>query len=337
MEQDTMSDLKMPFPYFGGKRQIAPMVWALLGDVRNYVEPFAGSCAVLLARPSPVAGPETLNDYSCHLVNAIRAIRSAPVEMAELCVAPVCEVDTEAQHYQLVSRADELRNALGDPDYYDARLAAWWVKGACEWIGSGWASGEGPWQWTREGGWVKRSGKGINRKLPHLGDGGRGVNRQHEPGVGGEREQRVAWLREWLSALSDRLVSVRVACGDFERVLSGPALFSTIRATSQHACGIFLDPPYNGTEYVYGTSVPVSQRVRAWCAEHGADTRLRIVLAGRGEEHDELCALGWTRHGWKARRGYADHTEHTTEALWASPGCMVSAPAVWLPWGLLCS
>ena len=308
--------LKMPFPYFGGKSQVAPAVWVALGDVRNYVEPFAGSCAVLLGRPAPFAGPETLNDYSCQLVNAIRAIRSAPEELAKLCVGPVCEVDTEAQHCQLVSRADELRAALGDPDHYDVRLAAWWVKGACEWIGSGWSSGEGPWQWSSENGWTKRNaGTGVNRKLPHLGNAGKGVNRQlpHLGNAGkGERALRVEWLSGWLRALSDRLVSVRIACGDFERVLSDSV-------TTKHGLtGVFLDPPYDGTEYVYGGKVAVSQRVREWCAAHGSDPRLRIVLAGRGSEHD---ALGWRRVGWSARRGYADHAERATEALWISPGC----------------
>ncbi|MGB9619722.1 MAG: DNA adenine methylase [Armatimonadota bacterium] len=43
--------LKAPFPYFGGKSKIAPLVWSRLGNVKNYVEPFFGSGAVLLARP----------------------------------------------------------------------------------------------------------------------------------------------------------------------------------------------------------------------------------------------------------------------------------------------
>ena len=32
-----------PFPYFGGKRRAAPIVWRALGDPSGYVEPFAGS------------------------------------------------------------------------------------------------------------------------------------------------------------------------------------------------------------------------------------------------------------------------------------------------------
>ena len=31
--------MKAPFPWFGGKRKIAPEVWAALGDVDNYVRP----------------------------------------------------------------------------------------------------------------------------------------------------------------------------------------------------------------------------------------------------------------------------------------------------------
>ena len=54
--------LKAPFPYFGGKSKVAPLVWSRFGDVRNYVEPFAGSLACLLARPSPFVGTETVND-----------------------------------------------------------------------------------------------------------------------------------------------------------------------------------------------------------------------------------------------------------------------------------
>ena len=45
--------MKAPFPYFGGKSQIASWVWTLFGpDIRNYVEPFAGGAAVLTATGS---------------------------------------------------------------------------------------------------------------------------------------------------------------------------------------------------------------------------------------------------------------------------------------------
>ena len=45
--------LKSPFPWYGGKSKVAKIVWERFGDTANYVEPFAGSLAVLLSRPVP--------------------------------------------------------------------------------------------------------------------------------------------------------------------------------------------------------------------------------------------------------------------------------------------
>jgi site-specific DNA-adenine methylase len=58
------AELKAPFPWFGGKSRIADIVWDALGPVDNYVEPFAGSMAVLLHRPDErwQSGAETVND-----------------------------------------------------------------------------------------------------------------------------------------------------------------------------------------------------------------------------------------------------------------------------------
>ena len=299
--------LKAPFPYFGGKLSIADEVWKRIGDVRNYVEPFAGSLAVLLNRPSPFDGVETVNDYSSHLVNAWRAISLAPEQLAPLCVGPVAEVNTEAQHYALLEQEKALRERLGDPALYDATLAAWWIKGANEWIGSGWCAAEGPWNWTAEAGWQSNAGTGVNRKLPHFGDAGKGAY-----------AQRVQAVTGWLCALRDRLCSVRIACGDWLRV-TGESV------TTKHGLtGIFLDPPYAGTEYVYGSAVDVSWQVGQWCAENGGNSLLRIVLAGRDAEHDHLLALGWKKHGWSGRVGYSKTEDRHAEALWCSPHCLAS-------------
>lgn len=43
---------------------MAHIVWSHFGDVRNYVEPFAGSLAVLLGRPTEPK-IETVNDLDC--------------------------------------------------------------------------------------------------------------------------------------------------------------------------------------------------------------------------------------------------------------------------------
>jgi hypothetical protein len=65
-----MSKLVAPFPYFGGKSKAVKSVWDGLGDTPNYCEPFAGSAAMLLGRPTP-ANLETINDIDGLLVIAI--------------------------------------------------------------------------------------------------------------------------------------------------------------------------------------------------------------------------------------------------------------------------
>ncbi len=323
-------NLKAPFPYFGGKSKIAPFVWDVMGDVRNYIEPFAGSLAVLLARPEGFKGPETVNDWSCHLANAWRCLQKAPEEMAYLCVGVVSEVDTESQHAWLIRNADRLRIELGDPDYFDLKAGAYYIKGACEWIGSGWASGEGPWGWSKETGWIKSGGvnrqiphvgdqgKGVNRKIPHVGNQGTGVNRQI-PHVGnqgtGQYQQRVDWLIDWFSALQDRLCSVRIACGDWKRVACSSS------CTTKHGLtGVFLDPPYDTTEYVYGKETScVSKEVREWCIKEAFNPLFKIVLAGRGAEHDELLNYGYKKEVWSTNRGYSKDDkmeEAKTETVW---------------------
>ena len=60
--------LKSPFPYFGGKRKVADEIWRRFGAVANYVEPFFGSGAVLLARPAPLRLVSTQSRSFCNSV-----------------------------------------------------------------------------------------------------------------------------------------------------------------------------------------------------------------------------------------------------------------------------
>ena len=114
--------LKAPFPYFGGKSRIAAAVWQRLGDVPNYIEPFCGSCAVLLARPS-APRIETVNDMDPYLANFWRAISWHADEVAEHADWPVSEADLHARHRWLVDQTEFRERMLTDPEYYDARIA----------------------------------------------------------------------------------------------------------------------------------------------------------------------------------------------------------------------
>jgi len=298
-----MADLVAPFPWFGGKRAVARQVWAEFGGVRNYVEPFFGSGAVLLAREVP-CDVETVNDADGLLVNFWRAVRAEPDAVAEATDWPVSEADLLARHIWLVGRRESLTARLeSDPDWYDVKAAGWWCWGACAWIGSGWCSGDGPWTVDEDGrvSALGNRGQGVNRKLPHLGDRGRGV-------------------ANWFARLSERLRDVRICCGDWTRVLGDSV-------TWRHGVtGIFLDPPYEAgaVEYSAGDT-NIAGDVRAWALANGNDQRLRIALCGY-REHDSLRAAGWRMFRWKAHGGYASQGDGSNqnaaeETIWFSPTC----------------
>ena len=229
--------MKAPFPWFGGKRRVADLVWAALGDVDNYVEPFAGSLAVLLERPASHTGScETVNDKDQFVANFWRALAGDPEGVAAACDWPVNEADLFARHLWLVNTGrDRLAAMDNDPDFYDVQVAGWWVWGICSWIGGGWCAGTGPHKHTVSVPTIGDAGRGINRKRPHLGNAGQGVNR-----VRPHLSDAGQGINDYLCALAERLRGVRVCCGDWARVVTNGALnYGT-------TTGIFLDPPYLG-------------------------------------------------------------------------------------------
>ena len=310
MSKDTLT---APFPYFGGKSRACAQVWAAFGEVKNYVEPFCGSAAMLLGAPDG-RRVETINDADGFVANFWRAVSKDNAAVAEALDWPVNEADLFARHIWLVQQSEGLLARLhADPDYYDARIAGWWAWGACNWIGGGWCSGKGPWTLV-DGAVVRDAGQGVRRQLPHLGNAGRGD-----------------FIRDWLARLGERLRDVRVACGDWKRVL-------TDSVTVRHGTtAVFLDPPYTKGAMDYaagGVGGDLASDVRRWCAENGHRKGLRIVLCGHAGEHDELLSHGWSIRKWNARKGYALRSEavenSTSETLWVSPAC-VGAPEVETP------
>lgn len=72
-----------PFAYYGGKTRLAAKIVALLPKHEHYVEPFAGSLAVLLAKkPSRM---ETVNDLDELLITFWRVLREKPEQLARAC------------------------------------------------------------------------------------------------------------------------------------------------------------------------------------------------------------------------------------------------------------
>jgi len=134
------SKLKAPFPAFGGKSRIAHLVWSRFGEVRNFIEPFCFSAAMLLLRPSEPQ-IETINDLNAYVANFWRAIQRDPEAVAYYADWPVNETDLHARHSWLVrstEAAERLQDVRDNPEAYNAKIAGWWCWGACMWIGSGW-------------------------------------------------------------------------------------------------------------------------------------------------------------------------------------------------------
>lgn len=301
-----------PFPWFGGKSRVAAPVWEHFGDVDHYVEPFAGSLAVLLGRPGGhTANAETVNDLDNYLCNFWRAVQAEPDAVAHWADWPVNETDLHARHAWLVTQGRErLANLDADPLAYDSQVAGWWLWGICSWIGSGWCSGNGPWR-VVDGEMVNdNSGQGINRQRPHLGNSGRGINRQ-----------RVN-IYDYMQALASRLRDVRVCCGDWQRVVTPGALAYGANV------GVFLDPPYaaeTGRDMnLYNHENDVSAAVREWAFANGDNPRYRIALCGYEGEHD---MPGWHVYHWiaeasyKTSRGDQNGNRHR-ERVWFSPHCL---------------
>ena len=302
-----MSDiLKSPFPYFGGKRKIAELVWSRFGNVLNYVEPFFGSGAMLLARPKSEIFIETVNDFDGLLANFWRALRADPDAVAHHADWPVNENDLHARHMWLVERKDSLQARLeGDPCYFDAKMAGWWVWGMACWIGSGFCSGSGPWQIAEVDG---------ARQLVHVGDNGRGNESE-------TRSDLLAYFRD----LAARLRNVRVCCGDWSRVC-GPSV------TSKHGLtAVFLDPPYADTAKrasgLYRKDCErVAHAVREWAITEGENPLMRIALAGYEGEHQ--MPESWQCVEWNAGAGFGGQNQDgitgngSKERIWFSPYCL---------------
>lgn len=321
---------------FGGKSMVTDLVWPKFHGIVNYIEPFAGSLAMLLAGPTDIT--RTVNDKDGYVANFWRSISYDPEMVAHYADWPVNENDLHARHAWLIQRKEDLvRKLEGDPDYHDPKIAGWWVWGQCIWIGHGWCSGKGPWQvvggeLVRTGdGHQKRQrphlndrGVGINRRLPHIGRGqgiirglphlgnrGQGINRKL-PHLGDRGE----WIADWFLELHEIIRDVRVCSGDWSRVVG------TSPTTKIGLTGVFLDPPYSSakrdTNLYSEDSMSVAQDVGDWCRKNESNPLLRIALCGYDGEHD---LPGWTEIPWKASGSYGQSNgNETLERIWFSPG-----------------
>ena len=298
--------MKAPFIWFGGKSRVADIVWSALGDVTNYIEPFAGSLAVLLGRPDWHRGScETVNDIDSMICNFWRAVTAAPDGVVKHADWPVNETDLLARHAWLIDTGLPILAAKlpNDPLFFDTRIAGWWLWGINIWIGGGWCKTK-----SNQLPHLGNGGRGINRKLPHLGDGGRGDA-----------------IQLYMMELSDRIRDVRVCCGDWKRVVTRGAM---THGYDTGDVGVFLDPPYSHDtgrdKTIYTHEMPNTDAIADWCKAY--EHQIKIVLCGYEGEYD---LPGWEIEAWSAGRVYgnaksinsANSENRKKERIWFSPLC----------------
>ncbi len=106
--------MRPPTNYYGGKTRLAPWITSFLPSHRTYVEPFAGSAAVLFAKPA--SPTEILNDLDGHVVNFFTVLRDQPAQLARaLRLTPYAR-----------SEYEQLANRYDDPDLDEVERARRW-------------------------------------------------------------------------------------------------------------------------------------------------------------------------------------------------------------------
>lgn len=173
--------LDPPFRHFGGKRKVAQVVWRALGNPGAYIEPFAGSLAVLLARPD-VGRLEIVNDLDGMIANFWRSVQQDPETVEYYATWPKVEIDLKSRYKYLQSALPDLVQSLDRcPNFCDSKIAGWWL-------------------WSHQSS-IAMMGRGI-----HFAVGQTRLLSGSDPG--------------WLNDFKDRLSGVVVMCGDWERLFS---------------------------------------------------------------------------------------------------------------------
>jgi DNA adenine methylase len=282
--------VKAPFPYFGGKSRVAHIVWERFGNVRNYVEPFCGSAAVLLARPLGFSGSETINDWDGYVSNFWRAITLDPDEVLKHCDYPVLELDLHARSSELLMQREEFTEKMrADPRLYDARVAGWWVWGLSASLGDGWT-----------------------KRKPMVMSWANGVH-------------TLEGCAKIIQRVANRMRKVKVYCGDWSRVVSDYQV-NTYGTTAVFLDPPYPDGNYS---YGGATDRTISGEVLTWCLANGQNPQWRIAMCGYSE-NDALAEAGWSAYEWETGGGYSKvagqkNANASREVIWFSPHCLTQS------------
>ena len=245
--------MKAPFPYHGGKSRWAQEILDRFGKLDRYVEPFAGSMAVLLHRePFPY---EVVCDKSGLIANFWRAVKFDPERTSWWADYPTFHDDLTARHKWLVdwvkTNSAELKE---NADYYDPKAAGWWCWGMSNWIGKGFCNTD----------------KEPGNQIPHIKDSNSGM------GVSAQKNMEAGEIAEWIGLLSTRIKKIVVLNRDWSSAVKPGILGRT--AVSNLKTGVLLDPPYllgERTKGIYADDGDdAAKNSYDWAVENGLEYRI---------------------------------------------------------------
>lgn len=302
-----------PFPTFGNKRAAASHIWRRFGRLGSYIEPFAGTASVAILSPYGAVRHEVLNDLNGYICNFFRSLRDYPARTAAAADRPTSQIDLSAAAAELVDAAPMLVERMhADLSFCEPRLAGLWVWLVCCSIDMGRHLPPTP------------APPDALAELPVDGYSKPGdAARDYTParvGCGGDR------LLAWFASLSERLRQAFIINTDWSRMFS-PSMLG--RPLHDDPVGIFLDPPYDGSEHLYPGAQPVARDVCAKAVELGEQDDVRVCIAGYADDYD--LPAGWTSVEWQRRPGmeatagdyeYSDANAERQEVLMFSPGCI---------------
>ena len=284
--------MRTPFAYFGNKAKIAPLIWQRLGDPRYYVEPFGGALATILNRPSSHSlnhKREVVGDLDCFVVHFFRALKHDPAGVAHYAFDPVSTVELKARHDWLIDQEPIVIGRMADPDWYDAKIAGWWLWGQQLFVGRHWCNPT----------------LNLTGTLPY--------SRSWE----GYRADTPTELLARFTEISVRLRNIVLIQGDWRATIEKGLLGikpNTIK-------GVLLDPPYTKRtgrmEKLYRIdSFTVGDEAAAWAVSKSNDSTYRIALCGLEDEYD---LPGWYELAWNTGAGRSNSAR---ERIWFSPSCL---------------
>ena len=261
-----MKKVVAPFSWFGGKRRWSDEVWKRLGDPEVYIEPFAGSLALLLTRPKQ-GKIEIASDTDAMVCNFFRSVTKNPKEVALSASRPTNEIELVAWHKRLkTERAGLLEELVNDVEYHDPKLAGIWAWGQSNWI-------------TNFS--VNKSEKNVFRRIRPEGLALSRI-KWPVPQCSGETP-----IEAWINALSQRLAEVRFYARDWNE-LTRIALHD---ANRNKITAVVLDPPYIRKDQFYNKNENSSAKDSyEFAISHGE--RFRIVYFCENGEFP--CPDGWS-------------------------------------------